>query len=568
MRYIALATDYDGTLAHDGVVSQSTISALERVRKSGRKLILVTGRELPDLEKNFSKLELFDSIVAENGALLYNPATRASRTLADPPPQKLIDRLRQRGVSNISTGKVIVALWKPHEQEAIAAIRDLGLELQVVFNKDAVMILPSGVNKQTGLIAALKELKVSPHSTIGVGDAENDHAFLACCECAVAVANAIPSVKEEADLVTTASHGDGVCELIDRLLENDLADLSGKLKRHDIRLGKSETAEVAITVFGTGALVCGQSGGGKSTLISGIVERLAVSGYQVCLIDPEGDYEHAAEFVTTGGPKHAPSLDHIEKILDDPGAQVAVNLVGVQVDDRPALFGRILALLQQHRVSSGRPHWLIVDEAHHMFPTERTATEGDLSADRGSFVLVTVHPRHVSSRVLKEVNLVIVVGKEPAATIKDFCEVVGKTMPPVPDGELPPGDALVWHVDTTELLRVKTEPPQMPHERHKRKYAEGQLEEERVFYFRGPEGKLNLRAQNLTVFIQLAAGVDDETWCFHLKLGDYSKWLRDAVKDPDLADEVADIERDQSLSAANSRTMVAQTIQARYTVQA
>ena len=48
----------------------------------------------------------------------------------------------------------------------------------MIFNKGAVMILPSGVNKATGLAAALEELGLSPHNVVGVGDAENDHAFL------------------------------------------------------------------------------------------------------------------------------------------------------------------------------------------------------------------------------------------------------------------------------------------------------------------------------------------------------------------------------------------------------
>jgi hypothetical protein len=167
---------------------------------------------------------------------------------------------------------------------------------------------------------------------------------------------------------------------------------------------------------------------------------------------------------------------------------------------------------------------------------------------------------------LKEVNLAIVVGKEPAAVIGEFCEAADKHMPPLPDGELSSGEALVWRVDSAEPLRVKTEPSEMAHQRHKRKYAEGMLEDERVFYFRGPEGKLNLRAQNLTVFMQLAEGVDNATWLFHLKRGDYSRWLRDAIKDPDLAEEVAGVERDETLSAAKSRSMVTQAIRRRYTL--
>src|SRR5437868_9727836 len=109
------------------------------------------------------------------------------------------------------------------EEQALAAIRESGLELQVIFNKDALMILPCGTNKMTGLSSALEELQLSRHNVVGIGDAENDHAFLSWCECGVAVANAIPALKNGADLVTTADHGGGVVELIEKLIQNDLA---------------------------------------------------------------------------------------------------------------------------------------------------------------------------------------------------------------------------------------------------------------------------------------------------------------------------------------------------------
>ncbi|MEU3164376.1 RNA-guided endonuclease TnpB family protein [Streptosporangium sp. NPDC006930] len=126
----------------------------------------------------------------------------------------------------LRVGSAIVATTEPHAETVLDTIRELGLEMQVIFNKGAVMVLPSGINKATGLTAALAELEMSAHSTIGVGDAENDHAFLPACECAVAVANALPAVKERCDLVTEGEHGAGVVELIDRILENDLADLA------------------------------------------------------------------------------------------------------------------------------------------------------------------------------------------------------------------------------------------------------------------------------------------------------------------------------------------------------
>jgi hydroxymethylpyrimidine pyrophosphatase-like HAD family hydrolase len=150
MRFHVLATDYDGTIAHHGVVEESTREALARARAAGRKLVLVTGRELPDLERVFPEVNLFDAIVAENGALVYQPGSRQLRALAEPPPEAFAATLRARGVAPLSVGHVIVATWEPHEKVVLDVIRELGLELQVIFNKGAVMVLPSGINKAVG----------------------------------------------------------------------------------------------------------------------------------------------------------------------------------------------------------------------------------------------------------------------------------------------------------------------------------------------------------------------------------------------------------------------------------
>ena len=229
MRYLALATDYDGTLATDGRVEEETLAALGRLRDSGRRLIMVTGRQLDDLLNVFPHLDLFEQVVVENGALLYQPAIGEEKLLGEPPPKEFIKALQERGVDPLSVGRAIVATWHPHETTVLEVIRNLGLELQVFFNKNAVMVLPSGVNKASGLSAALRELGLSPHNTVGVGDAENDHAFLDFCGCGVAVANALPMLKEHADFVTQNARGAGVVELIDKLIASDLAELAPEL---------------------------------------------------------------------------------------------------------------------------------------------------------------------------------------------------------------------------------------------------------------------------------------------------------------------------------------------------
>src|SRR5688500_16411196 len=172
-----LACDYDGTIAAHGHVTSETAAALARVRQSGRKLVLVTGRMLPDLRHVCPSVdEMFDAVVAENGAVLYLPGTREVKLLGDPPQPALVEGLRQRGVPH-DIGSSIVATLAPFAEEAVAAIREAGVERTLVFNKGALMLLPGGVTKATGLEAALATMGLSAHNVAGIGDAENDHAF-------------------------------------------------------------------------------------------------------------------------------------------------------------------------------------------------------------------------------------------------------------------------------------------------------------------------------------------------------------------------------------------------------
>jgi hydroxymethylpyrimidine pyrophosphatase-like HAD family hydrolase len=223
LRYLALACDYDGTIAADGKASPATLKALQNVSASGRKLILVTGRLVDDLIRTFPEHGIFESIVAENGAVLYHPATKKLKALAGPVPAELVAQLRRRRVTPLEAGHSIVAMRRPHDGTALRVMRKLGLSRDIVYNKTSVMILPPGINKGTGLLAALDELDVPENSTVGVGDAENDLALIEVCGCGVAVANAVPELKQAADIITKAADGQGVQELIERLLQNDLA---------------------------------------------------------------------------------------------------------------------------------------------------------------------------------------------------------------------------------------------------------------------------------------------------------------------------------------------------------
>ena len=566
MYFVALATDYDGTLAEDGQVSEETVAALRSFRQSGRKLILVTGRELPDLRRVFSHLDLFDAAVVENGAVLVDPATGEEIPLGEEPSPLFVEELRRRNVTPLSVGRSIVATWEPNEKIVLDAIRDLGLELQIVFNKGAVMVLPAGVNKASGLAAALTRLHLSPLNVVGIGDAENDHAFLRACGCAVAVANALPMVKADAEMVTSAPRGAGVVETIRRILDSDLAEIAPTIERQTAEIAHDLQSEpVRLHPQCGGLLIAGTSGGGKSTAATGLIENIIERGFQLCVIDPEGDYADLEGALVSGDAKSPPRLPEIVELLGKPGQNVVVNLLGIDVAERPRFLSEFMPALFSLRVETARPHWLVIDEAHHLLPSAWSGAPLVLPQGFAAIILITVQPEHVAAEALQGIDYMLALGGEADRVVGSFCKAVGEPAPSSLGQTIDRGQALFWSRHTHRLRLVSTLQPRQDRQRHSRKYAEGELGEDKSFYFRGPDGALNLRAQNLALFVQIAQGIDDRTWLHHLHATDYSRWLRDKISDRELADDVARTERDEALTPLESRRRIKEAIERRYT---
>lgn len=565
MRYHVLACDFDGTLACDGKVSNEATFALHKLLASGRKLILVTGRRLNDLQSLFPHLKLFERVVAENGGVIYVPQTGETNIIAERCSEDFVNALKARGISPIEVGHTIIATWQPHEAAVLETIHDLGLELHVIFNKGAIMVLPSGTNKATGLYAALEQIGFSAHNTVAIGDAENDHALLSLAECAVAVANGVPAIRDRADYVTFGDHGAGVVELADILLDNDLAHLDSRLTRHYILLGEGLQHKVCFSPYQSTILICGPSGSGKSSAAQGIVERLHDAGYQYCLIDPEGDFQDLPGATIIGGHGGVPSVNEIIHVLRHSESSVVINLLALPAHDRPMFFGgTLLPHLQELRTVYGRPHWLVLDEAQYLVPSswdQSLEFTRDLIRET---IVITVHPSHLAKTVLLACDTVIAIGSSPEITFSEYSHAIGMQPPTLHNGFQSDRRSYVWFKKTgIPPAAFRCAPARGPHQRHIRKYAEGDLGAYHSFYFTGPNHRLNLRAQNLQVFMQLADGLDDATWQFHLRRHDYSRWFRGSIRDEALA-QVAEGIENSSLCTNSSRAHIRAAIEERY----
>jgi hydroxymethylpyrimidine pyrophosphatase-like HAD family hydrolase len=564
MLYNVLAVDYDGTLTTSGLVDDGTVDALIRLRQSGRRVVLVTGRLLEPLLAAFPQVGLCDSVVLENGALLYDPATRTERPLVDSPPREFVEKLAERGVPIQEVGRVLIATRIPYQAEVLETIRDMSLELQIIFNKGAVMVLPTGVNKASGLRAALQKLGFSPHNAVGIGDAENDEAFLKLCDASAAVANALESVKKQVDIVLSRAGGAGVVELIEQLIADDLQALHDRPERAVVLGHEIGGEEVQIPVYGTRVLVTGDSAGGKSKLAIGLLEQLMEREYQTLVIDPEGDYQSVEGPIVLGTLERAPTTEEVMQVVGKSDKSCVVSFFGAKTEEQPPLFSKLYSALHDHRIHAGKPHWNIIDEAHYPISGSWKPIDDLHLEDFRSVMYITAFPEQLPRNVLSAVDLFVAISNEPAKFLKQYCESLGEKTPklePSPDAQA--HRAIAWWRRKGLPFWLRRLPPRGEHQRHMQQYFDGEMDPADRFYFRGPKGALNLAAGNLRTFMQLAEGVDEATWRYHLKHGDYARWFRDKIQDQELA-AIAEQLQHQDVAPNDSRNQVLEMIRKAY----
>lgn len=98
-------------------------------------------------------------------------------------------------------GECLVEAEAALAHRILDVIRERELPLVILFNRSRLMILPQSISKATGLREALSVLRLSPHNTIAIGDAENDHSMLETCEVGVAVPWGSQALRAAADEV-------------------------------------------------------------------------------------------------------------------------------------------------------------------------------------------------------------------------------------------------------------------------------------------------------------------------------------------------------------------------------
>jgi hypothetical protein len=187
--------------------------------------------------------------------------------------------------------------------------------------------------------------------------------------------------------------------------------------------------------------------------------------------------------------------------------------------------------------------------------------------DLGEVVMITVRPQEVAPEALDLMTLAVAVGPQPVEALH---EVAGHAASELIEGDIPltqPGrDVLCWDLrrdGPPRALRIIK--GRVERLRHQRKYAEGDLGSN-SFFFTGAHGTMNIRIQNLMLFVQIAQGIDDETWLYHLRRRDYSQWLRTAVKDPELADKVAQVEARDDLGSRETRLLICDLLTRKYSL--
>jgi hydroxymethylpyrimidine pyrophosphatase-like HAD family hydrolase len=548
----ALACDFDGTLAFEDRIGPAVRDALDRARKADLRLILVTGRTFFELTRVCDCMELFDAVVAENGAVVYYPGSAMIRDQGLPVPVRLLAELDRRGIY-YQAGRVIVGTARGDEAGVKEALAATGVTRDLIYNRAALMLLPAGVSKGSGVQHVLRFLGLSPHDVLALGDAENDLPLFDACGFSGCPGDSLPAVQERVDWVFPGAHGDGIAAAItEQILPDRLA--VQRSPRHQVAIGwVAATSEpVTIPARGVNVLIHGDPHSGKSWLAGAFVERLVGARYAVCVIDPEGDYRVLSRLPGVAWTEIQERKD-VDRALDGlvgaPSASVVLDLSQLPHAGKIALVERALRRIHEIRRLVGRPHWILIDEAHYCLHGGGVSADALGLEDRG-FCFVTYRPSWLCEPVARAVDVFVLA----RTTGSEELGILGGVLPAaVREGagisealaRLPRGEFLLVQRDPNRhpsALTFVAAPRQTVHVRHLTKYVDSHVPPGREFLFCGADGHVRATADSLQSFRRVVVTAPGDVLAHHAGRGDFSRWVRDVFADVELARQLGKAE--------------------------
>jgi hydroxymethylpyrimidine pyrophosphatase-like HAD family hydrolase len=565
----AIACDFDGTGATDGRFAPEAAGALDEAKRNGIATILATGRVLEELRASDVDFSIFDAVVAENGAILWLPASGRLLQLGDSPPEHLLGALRSRGIP-FQAGTVVIGTWTRHLPQVIDLIVESGEDLQPVLNRGALMVLPSQVNKGTGVARALEELRRSEHNLVAFGDAENDYPLFRLAEVAVAARGSVPGIEAIADDRLTLSGGAGVARWIMDLLQRDCNVPTPDRQR--LLIGRDDAGlPVDLPTSGVNVLLSGDPRVGKSWLAGLVIERLIERGYHLCIFDPEGDYtdvDMSPRTLRLGDDLLLPSPSALPRLFDS-GLSIVLELSALPHRDKVAYLESALAQMEKQRAVTGLPHWTVIDEAHYFFCKGTPCTD-KLHDATGNVLLVTYRPSWIVEEVHREIDVHLLT----RTTIDDeryFATSLLQTSGPRDlaasealaaldehrAGLLQPSPRPLWQVFTPEE-RVTT------HVHHGRRYLDAKLADAQAFHFWYVDGGTPKVAYNVKDFHAAIRSAPATSLRHHLTSGDFSRWAADALGDEQLAHALRRLEHAAGAGGAPAREEILALLEDRY----
>jgi hydroxymethylpyrimidine pyrophosphatase-like HAD family hydrolase len=571
MKLSALALDYDGTIATDGVFDPGVRDAIATARQRGLAVVLVTGRRLTELRRAAGDLTCFDVIVAENGAVLDFPASGRHVVLSHPPSAAFVDELRRRNV-DVGVGETVVEIDAASASTALEVLRRLEEPLILTFNRHRLMVLPQAVAKSTGLRHALLALRVSIHNTVGIGDAENDHDLLDACEVGVAVGWGSPALRAVADEIVAGTGPSALGDYIRRISQQPRLS-AAQMGRRRLLLGYQHDGEpVNLAVRGRTVLIAGEPGTGKSWLAGLLCEQLILQGYCVCIIDPEGDYgslETLPGVITLGGEDPPPTPRELVKAFRHPDVSVIVDLSKLNHRKKTEYLDTLLPLLITLRRRTGLPHKILLDEAHYYLGAQDS--DRLIDSELAGYILVTYRISGLASSIRSTCDAVVIVTRETDAheteTLLNMCRPRPTPIAPRVFGDLATNQASLLPGTTESQGRIRSfqfAPRLTAHVRHRAKYLDMPVLDAQAFVFTD-NGRVGPRAHSLKEFIGLLAALQPDLVRSHLLRHDFSRWLADVFRDHGLAAHVRGLEERARTDDAKEIAMeIAQSVRARY----